>query len=397
MWRVLVFLLLCGTACAGEIVQWQDFPPPPEGNDFVAIAQGENHALALRSNGCVECWAKSGFEYICDRIPDGNYFAIAATHNESAAVRLDGSICRGPAGRPEGNDYMAVAIGSSHAVALKTDGSLVSWGENYQEQVSDTPSGDGFVEIVARDFYSMALRDDGQVFEWGERFFSQVPYDLNEPSPYVTIAAGHNRRYAIREDGKVYSWGNLWHAPNPPDGNYIAIASGDFWTVAIRTNGSLVASGDFPFDANALPDGNNFVAVSAYGQYGMALRSSETATLTVATEPNDMNGISPLAGTYEYYRGKPVCLNARRSPRCPAVYAFNYWSGDISDPCQQAQFVFLDANYTVMAHYTIDEKECGDECHPIYEAYDTNRDCKVNFVDFAALAERWGCTHPDCD
>jgi hypothetical protein len=39
---------------------------------------------------------------------------------------------------------------------------------------------------------------------------------------------------------------------------------------------------------------------------------------------------------------------------------------------------------------------CGDYLHP-YPAADLNRDCRVNFVDVAILANQWlECTHPDC-
>jgi hypothetical protein len=57
----------------------------------------------------------------------------------------------------------------------------------------------------------------------------------------------------------------------------------------------------------------------------------------------------------------------------------------------------MDSNKSITAHYSLDEAECGDECHPISELYDTNRDCYVNLVDFAVFADDWGCTHPDCD
>jgi len=40
---------------------------------------------------------------------------------------------------------------------------------------------------------------------------------------------------------------------------------------------------------------------------------------------------------------------------------------------------------------------CGDDAHP-YPAGDVNRDCKVNFLDIAVIAENWlTCTAPECE
>jgi nicotinamide mononucleotide (NMN) deamidase PncC len=36
----------------------------------------------------------------------------------------------GEATHPDGNDFVAIAAGSSHSLALKSDGSIVGWGYN---------------------------------------------------------------------------------------------------------------------------------------------------------------------------------------------------------------------------------------------------------------------------
>ena len=49
---------------------------------------------------------------------------------------------------PAGNDFVAIAAGSVHSLALKSDGSLVGWGYNCYGQ-TNVPAGNDFVAISA--------------------------------------------------------------------------------------------------------------------------------------------------------------------------------------------------------------------------------------------------------
>src|SRR4051812_16478829 len=46
-------------------------------------------------------------------------------------------------------DFTAIAGGSVQAVGLRSDGSLVSWGNDYFGEVSGTPTGNDFVDVAA--------------------------------------------------------------------------------------------------------------------------------------------------------------------------------------------------------------------------------------------------------
>ena len=50
--------------------------------------------------------------------------------------------------RLHGNDFVAIAAGGTHSLALKSDGSIVGWGSNYYGQASP-PAGNNFVAIAA--------------------------------------------------------------------------------------------------------------------------------------------------------------------------------------------------------------------------------------------------------
>jgi len=74
--------------------------------------------------------------------------------------------------------WKQVAVGYSHTLGLKEDGSLWSWGSNEFGQLGDsttnnknTPSRIGldsnWKEIAAGSFHSIALKQDGILGTWG--------------------------------------------------------------------------------------------------------------------------------------------------------------------------------------------------------------------------------------
>ena len=58
---------------------------------------------------------------------------------------------------PAGNDFVAIAASGFHSLALKSDGSLVGWGENSYGE-TNVPAGNGFVAIAAGLYHSLAIQ-----------------------------------------------------------------------------------------------------------------------------------------------------------------------------------------------------------------------------------------------
>jgi len=154
----------------GSIVGWgwDDYgqATPPDRNDFVAIAAGGAHSLALKADGSIVGWGADRFGQATP--PDGNHFVELATgggHN--LALRSDGSIIAwgddsyGQASPPTGDDFTAVAAGTEHSLALKSHGSIVCWGRNDYGQATP-PDGDDFVAIAAGYYHSLAIRQPCQ-------------------------------------------------------------------------------------------------------------------------------------------------------------------------------------------------------------------------------------------
>jgi hypothetical protein len=90
---------------------------------------------------------------------------------------------------PSGTGFVQVAGGGRHSLALRSDGSIISWGRDSEAQVTNTPSGTGFVHVAGGFFYSLALRTDGSIVPWGSDAVGQV---TNAPSGvgFTQVAAG---------------------------------------------------------------------------------------------------------------------------------------------------------------------------------------------------------------
>ena len=133
---VVCCLCMVQSAFAGSIVGWggneYGEATPPEGNDFVAIAAGDGHSLALKSDGSIVGWGDDRYGHATP--PDGNDFVdIAAGRLYCLALKTDGSIISWPAQSlhtpPVGNDFIAIAAGYNHSLALKKDCQYVLAGD----------------------------------------------------------------------------------------------------------------------------------------------------------------------------------------------------------------------------------------------------------------------------
>jgi alpha-tubulin suppressor-like RCC1 family protein len=64
-----------------------------------------------------------------------------------------------------GNDFVAIATGLYHSLALKSDGLLAGWGRNDFGQ-TNLPAGN-FKAIAAGSYHSLALKSNGSLAAWG--------------------------------------------------------------------------------------------------------------------------------------------------------------------------------------------------------------------------------------
>jgi len=132
----------------------------PAGNDFAAIDAGAWHALALRNDGSLVAWGSNLYGQ-CNVPADNDFVAIAAGDFHNVALRSDDSLVAwgrtvGSRNTSVGNNFTAIAAGSEHNVALRKDSSLTAWGGNTLGQC-DVPSGNDYVNIATGGYHSLAI------------------------------------------------------------------------------------------------------------------------------------------------------------------------------------------------------------------------------------------------
>jgi alpha-tubulin suppressor-like RCC1 family protein len=201
--------------------------------------------------------------------------AVGGYH--SLGLKTDGSIVAwgenemGQCDVPEPNsDFIAVAAGGERSLGLKADGSIVIWGAG-SDQVPEPNS--GFVAISTSGAHNLGLKADGSIVAWGYNSYGQC--DVPEPnSDFVAVSAGGYHSLGLKVDGSIVSWGNPNSVPIP-NRNFVAISavSGGYnHSLGLKTNGSIVAWGGSDwYGENTPPSGNSFIAVAAGGTTNFAI------------------------------------------------------------------------------------------------------------------------------
>jgi alpha-tubulin suppressor-like RCC1 family protein len=191
-------------------------------------------------------------------------------------------------------DAVLIAAGGYHGLALKPDGTVVGWGDDTHGQ-TDFPTGESnVVQIAAGGYHSLGLRIDGTVFAWGAGKTGNETgtNGLYDPTAYgqsiipaglsnvVAIAAGAYHSLALRSDGKVVAWGdNTVGQLNVPTGlsNVVAIAAGFAQGLALKLDGTVVTWGYYNGPSYSPPTGlSNVVAIAAGYYDSLALKADGT-------------------------------------------------------------------------------------------------------------------------
>jgi len=134
-------------------------------------------------------------------------------------------------------------------------------------------------------------RPSGAVVSWGNRW---TPY-VEPGTRFTAIAAGYDHTVALTSDGSVVAWGGNKSGqaivPVAAKSGVVAIAAGDSHTVALKSDGSVLAWGANGYGEANVPVAakSGVVAIAGGGQHTVALKSDGSVLAWGANDNGQRN------------------------------------------------------------------------------------------------------------
>lgn len=283
--------------------------------------------IALRldaASGIVVAWGYNN-TFGQATVPSGLTEVVAVAAGGSApgvhslALKADGTVVTWgriglePSVVPTGlSNVTAIAAGATHSLALRSDGTVVAWDEPRLPPItsaqSQVPAGlTGVVAIAAGGNASLAVKSDGTVVGWGQPLFlQQIPTGLTD---VTSVATGGVHALALRSNHTVVAWSQSDAFTNVPIylTNVVAVAAGTYHSLALRDDGTVVAWGDNVNGQTNVPSGlSNVVAIAAGGYHSMALKNDGSIVTwgepqaNYLMTPNGMSGATAIATSWDH-------------------------------------------------------------------------------------------------
>jgi len=157
------------------------------GTNWKQVSTGSNYTTAIKTDGTLWVWGSGVF---------GKLGTNDETNRSTPVTTFAG-----------GTDWKQVSSGNQHTSAIKTDGTLWTWGYNGQGQLGtndtfrkSTPvttfvGGTNWKQVSSGNQHTAAIKTDGTLWTWGASTFGRLGTSDNSPNrstPVTTFAGGTN-------------------------------------------------------------------------------------------------------------------------------------------------------------------------------------------------------------
>jgi alpha-tubulin suppressor-like RCC1 family protein len=178
-----------------------------------SYVEADNTSFAIKTNGTLWSWGYNGLGNLGQSLP-------TSTHRSS------------PTQVGSNTNWSMISVAFSGAKAIKTDGTLWTWGDNSygtngtnDNELKSSPtqigSGTNWSVVSTGDEVGAAIKTDGTLWMWGRNESGQLglnqqhSYLQNKSSPvqvgsstnWQLISAGKKFTLGIKTDGTLWGWG----------------------------------------------------------------------------------------------------------------------------------------------------------------------------------------------
>lgn len=198
----------------GKLVIWDSKFLFVEINEsFIFVTCGSYRVAAIKNNGDIYYYNVreliTGNKKQKTYIIKGPFVLVSCGWEYIVAIRGNGSLfVKSNYGHhlniPDGI-FKQVCCGKYHIVALKYDGTVITFGDNSSNQCVNSPIGK-FIKTYCGENHSVGIREDRTIVTWGDNLLHQ--YDDSPEGTFIEVACGRFHSSAIRYDGLVITWGN---------------------------------------------------------------------------------------------------------------------------------------------------------------------------------------------
>ena len=223
------------------------------------LGTGVSHSIAVKTDGTMWSGGKNSY----GRLGLGNVTSVSSPVQVGA-----------------GTTWASVSLSGSGGwtAAIKTDGTMWTWGRNDTFGalgLGNTTNVSSPVQVGALTnwlrvsggaYHGIALKTDGTIWTWGRNAYGMLglgnttdyssPKQVGAGTTWATINSGINHCVAIKTDGTMWSWGDNSNTGAGRLGlgdqerrssptqigaltNWLKISAGRYHNLAIKTNGTL--------------------------------------------------------------------------------------------------------------------------------------------------------------
>ena len=236
------------------------------GTNWCSLGKGGYTSSAIKTDGTLWLWGKND----CGQIGNNSIT------NYSSPVTTAGG----------GTNWCTVATGGyAHTLAIKTDGTLWTWGRNdwgqlatnnttcYSSPVTTAGGGTTWCAVSNSSCSSASIKSDGTLWAWGSNSYGNLGTGdtTNRSSPVTTagggttwcqVSSGIASTHAIKTDGTLWGMGNNaigtlgtnnttnTSSPVTTAGggtNWCKVGAGGSTVIAIKTDGTMWGMGQNQF------------------------------------------------------------------------------------------------------------------------------------------------------